>query len=42
VLLKNIELLRAEFSAHERKLIDKYGEDSVINVQTGEITKKQK
>lgn len=41
-LLKNIELLRAEFSAHEKKLIDKYGEDAVINVQTGEITRKQK
>lgn len=38
--LRNIELLRGEFSKHEQELMAKYGEDAVINVQTGEVTKK--
>lgn len=41
VAFKAIENLRSEFSAHEKKLIDKYGADSVINLKTGEITKKE-
>ena len=40
-ILKAIEVLRADFSKHEIDLIAKYGQDSVINVQTGEVTKKQ-
>lgn len=40
-ILRHIELLKTEFSAFEKSLIEKYGVDSVINVQTGEITKKQ-
>lgn len=39
-LLKKIEFLREEFSAHEQLLIQKYGQDAVINIQTGEVTKK--
>lgn len=39
-VLRNIELLRGEFSKHEQELMAKYGEDAVINVQTGEVTKK--
>jgi hypothetical protein len=35
-------MMRAEFSEHEKMLIEKYGKDAVINVQTGEVTKKQK
>ena len=38
--LRNIELLRGEFCKHEQELMAKYGEDAVINVQTGEVTKK--
>ena len=38
--LRNIELLRGEFGKHEQELMAKYGEDAVINVQTGEVTKK--
>jgi hypothetical protein len=38
--LRNIEMLRAEFAKHEKSLMDKYGEDAVINMQTGEVTKK--
>lgn len=40
-LLKAIEILRTDFSKHELELIEKYGKDSVINIQTGEVTKKQ-
>ncbi len=35
-----IEKLRFEFASYEKELIAKYGEDSVINVQTGEVNKK--
>jgi hypothetical protein len=40
-ILKAIEVLRADFSKHEIDLVAKYGQDSVINVQTGEVTKKE-
>jgi uncharacterized membrane protein (DUF106 family) len=40
-ILKSIEAMRLEFAHNERKLIEKYGEDAVINVQTGQITKKK-
>lgn len=38
--LRNIEFLRSEFAKHEQELMTKYGEDAVINMQTGEVTKK--
>lgn len=40
-ILRHIEVLKAEFSAQEKALIEKYGADSVINIQTGEITNKK-
>ena len=40
-ILKAVDVLRGEFSKQEMELIAKYGQDSVINVQTGEVTKKQ-
>lgn len=40
-ILRHIELLKTEFSAQEKELIEKYGADAVINIQTGEITRKQ-
>jgi septal ring factor EnvC (AmiA/AmiB activator) len=40
-LLKKIDFLRAEFSEFEKTLIAIYGDDSVINMQTGEVTKKK-
>jgi len=40
-LFKHIEELKSVFGHHEKMLIDKYGADSVINMQTGEVTKKQ-
>jgi hypothetical protein len=39
-ILKHIELLKTEFSTQEKTLIEKYGADAVINIQTGEITHK--
>ena len=39
--LRKVEELRVATATTEQKLIDKYGEDSVINVQTGEITTKE-
>ena len=41
-LLKTIDVLKQDFGKHEQKLIDKYGADSVINVQTGEVTENKK
>lgn len=40
-LLKHIEVLREGFATNELELIGKYGADAVINIQTGEVTKKQ-
>lgn len=40
-LLKQIDELRLSFARNEQMLIDKYGTDAVINIQTGEVTKKQ-
>lgn len=39
-IVRHIEELKAQFTAHERLLVDKYGADAVINVQTGEVTRK--
>lgn len=40
-LLKAIDDLKNTFAKHEKMLIEKYGADAVINMQTGEVTKKQ-
>lgn len=40
-ILRKVEELRITTATAEQKLIDKYGEDSVINIQTGEITTKE-
>jgi hypothetical protein len=39
-ILNQINAMRQEFYDYERLLINKYGQDSVINLQTGEVTKK--
>jgi len=39
-ILGQINAMRQEFSDYEKMLIIKYGQDSVINLQTGEVTKK--
>lgn len=40
-ILNQINAMREEFFGYEKMLIAKYGQDSVINLQTGEVTKKQ-
>tara|TARA_R110000744_G_scaffold254929_5_gene370486 strand:+ start:233 stop:478 length:246 start_codon:yes stop_codon:yes gene_type:complete len=37
-----VEELKAEFQVHEKELVEKYGVDSVINLETGEIKEKEK
>lgn len=37
-LLRKVEELRIAYAQEEAVLIEKYGQDSVINVQTGEVT----
>lgn len=40
-ILNDIDAIRKVSAENEKKLISKYGVDSVINIQTGEITKKK-
>ena len=40
-ILQTIDAMRAEFAINEKALIDKYGVDAVINIQTGSITKRE-
>lgn len=40
-IIRHIDAMRKEFGDHEQMLINKYGADSVINLQTGEVTKKE-
>ena len=41
-ILQHIDMVKKQFAINEKTLIEKYGEDSVINIQTGEVTKKEK
>lgn len=41
-LMNHVEMIKREFAQHEQALISKYGKDSVINMQTGEVTQKEK
>jgi len=36
-LLKEIEAMKATYIKEEKKLLEKYGDDALINVQTGEV-----
>jgi hypothetical protein len=40
-VINAIDELKTSFAMQERMLIDKYGADAVINIQTGEVTQKQ-
>jgi hypothetical protein len=40
-IINAVNELKTSFATQERMLIDKYGADAVINVQTGEVTQKQ-
>lgn len=37
-----VEQIKAEFQILEKSLLDKYGADSVINLETGEVKEKEK
>tara|TARA_R100000654_G_scaffold1684_1_gene6148 strand:+ start:8126 stop:8377 length:252 start_codon:yes stop_codon:yes gene_type:complete len=37
-----VEELKKEFQTHEKALADKYGINSIINLETGEIKEKEK
>jgi hypothetical protein len=39
-LLKHIDELKEMFTNNEKMLIEKYGDNAVINVKTGEVTDK--
>lgn len=41
-IVGELGMLKSHFMKEEQKLIEKYGEDSSINTQTGEITKIKK
>ena len=41
-ILKDVESIIAAFTQNEKLLIEKYGENSVINTNTGEVTQKEK
>lgn len=40
-LIKYIDSIKDVFTKHEKILMEKYGDDAVINIETGEVTKKQ-
>lgn len=40
-IIKAIDEMKMSFAQHEKSLVEKYGTDSVINIQTGELTKKE-
>ena len=40
-LCLRVEEIKAEFQKNEKALAEKYGTDAVINLETGEVTKKE-
>jgi len=40
-VIRHIGSIKEKFGVEEKKLIEKYGSDSVLNMDTGEITKKE-
>jgi len=40
-IIQAIDDLKAKFAVHEKALVEKYGNDTVINIQTGEVTQKK-
>lgn len=41
MIIPKIESLRLEFVELEAKLVKEYGENSVVNINTGEVTQKK-
>jgi hypothetical protein len=42
LIIDEVKKIKATFLIEEQKLIEKYGPDSVINLQTGEVTQSKK
>lgn len=42
LVVEQVNHVKVEFSSIEKELVDKYGENTSINLQTGEITEKEK
>lgn len=40
-LIENVQFIKSEFSKIETVLIEKYGENTLINLETGEIKEKE-
>jgi hypothetical protein len=40
-LVKKVEHLREGYNKYELELMDSYGKDAIVNVQTGAITRKE-
>jgi hypothetical protein len=40
-IVDNIDKVKADYSVVEKELTEKYGDDAVINPQTGEVTAKE-
>ncbi len=40
-VIEDVKHIKAMFQTEEAKLIEKYGPNSVINLQSGEVTEKQ-
>lgn len=40
-ILSQIDVLKGDFQIKEKQLINKYGLDSVINMETGEVKQKE-
>lgn len=41
-MLQELETIKKAFGSLENMLIEKYGKDSVVNIETGEVTEAQK
>ena len=41
-ILKEVEAIEKVFLQNEKDLANKYGADSIINMETGEVTQKEK
>lgn len=41
-LLSKVDELKIKYTEEENLLIEKYGQDAVINVQTGDVQQKEK
>jgi len=42
LVIEQVQSVRAEFATIEKELVEKYGENTVINLQTGELKEKEK